>query len=180
MRARFGVVILLSLLTAAGCSSAPKSALQTKPAAIPSASALPTTLPETLLGKRGVIMNYEAATRAINFRPFLPSKRPREIALLHPFRSDDEAARRGIGFSYDRRGTIFVLRQWPLAGEEPTAYRAVPPIRGCVGTYRIPTTNGLIVTGNNGRIFTLETDGVASARELRSEATRLAARGLCR
>jgi hypothetical protein len=173
--------IVLAVAVPVGCGShgtktaAPSS---TPPVATSTPSPAPTM--KTLIGDRGAVMPYRAAAAALSFQPFIPSRTPTTIALLPPYRADDAAERRGIGFEYDHRGTLFALQEWPLAGDEPNAFKQTAALRGCGPTYAFPTRPGLIVTTNGGRVYALQIDGPANERAVRKEAARLVTRGLCR
>ncbi len=137
MRTFRSAVMIFALLT---LSAAP--VLAAEAGAVPGFSSKHVSL----LENRGLPMSEQEATERITFRPFVPTPNYLEVALLPAFHGDDKDTpeNRGIGYSYNSAGEIYVLREWPLAGGSLDKYPTVPAVGTCttghlvLGTFKHP------------------------------------------
>lgn len=143
----------------------------------------------SLLENRGLPMSEQEAIERITFRPFQPTPNYLEVALLPSFHGDDKDTpeNRGIGYSYNSAGEIYVLREWPLAGGSLDKYPTVPPMGTCstghlvLGTVKHPRSYAW-TTATLALALQPDIDSGANPNvpALKKEWARLVKRGACR
>jgi hypothetical protein len=152
-------------------------------AAAPARAEPEAAAPTSALSQRGFVTDRAAAERAIAFRPFIPERTPREVALLPPFHGGQLSKYEGIGYEYARHGRDWILQQWPRNGGDLSAFASLPAYGGCgdvhaVGGRKKP--RGVTWTTPRGLVFSLTPDGTAEPRTILIEFRRLANLGACR
>lgn len=167
-------LIALALVAAvpAHAADAPK-----QPAATP-----PPTPSPWLVGRLGLSTPEQDALEGIAFRPFVPTRVYKDVALLAPFHGNDVRANRGIGYEYEDRGRLYVLTQWPANGGSLAGF---PPLRegdpDCRDARSFPVAgSGIVWSTPHGIVATLRPDGESDAKLVLAEWHRLVRRGACR
>lgn len=159
---------LLSCALAAGCggkTSAPEDT------ASPQATGM-------LIASRGAVMPLAVAVRQIGFVPFIPSEQIAAVAAIPPLSdAKDRAAPPGLAIEYESHGDALLLSQWPRAGLNIAVGGSDVTDRPCAPVaYR---ADGLLWTTRNGRVMTLQPDGIVDASRIWREADRLLHAGAC-
>jgi len=142
----------------------------------------PPTPSPWLVGRLGVSTPEQDAMQGIAFRPFIPTREYKDVALLAPFRGKDVRAYRGIGYEYEARGRLFVLTQWPANGGSIDGFPALPAADpDCRNVRAFPIAgSGIVWSTPRGIVATLRPDGESDAKALVAEWHRLVRRGACR
>jgi hypothetical protein len=142
----------------------------------------PPTPSPWLVGRLGVSTPEQDALAGIAFRPFVPTRVYKDVALLAPFRGKDTRGNRGIGYEYEDRGRLFVLTQWPANGGSIDGF---PALAGgdpdCRDARAFPDAGaGIVWSTPRGIVAALRPDGESDANVLVAEWHRLVRRGACR
>jgi len=157
------------------------AAVPVRAAADPQPTPPPTASP-WLVGRLGVSTPEQDALAGIGFRPFVPARAYKDVALLAPYGGKDVRSNRGIGYEYESHGRLFVLTEWPAGGgtiDDFPALRGADP--DCRDARSFPRAGTGIVWMTSRRIVaTLRPDGAGDARMLLAEWHRLVRRGACR
>jgi len=142
----------------------------------------PPTPSPWLVGRLGVSTPEADALAGIAFRPFVPTRAYKDVALLAPFRGKDARANRGIGYEYEDRGRLYVLTEWPANGGSIDGFPTLPATDpDCRNARSFPIAGGGIVWSTpRGIVATLRPDGETDANVLVAEWHRLVRRGACR
>ncbi len=142
----------------------------------------PPTPSPWLVGRLGVSTPEQDALEGIAFRPFVPTRAYKDVALLAPFRGKDARVNRGIGYEYEERGRLYVYSQWPANGGTIDGFpslRASDP--DCTSARAFPRDGaGIVWITPRGIVATLRPDGESDANGLVAEWHRLVRRGACR
>jgi len=142
----------------------------------------PPTPSPWLVGRLGVSIDEQDALAGIGFRPFVPTRAYKDVALLAPFHGNDTRSNRGIGYEYEAHGRYYVLTQWPANGgtiDGFPALRANDP--DCRDARSFPRPgSGIVWSTPRGIVATLRPDGESDAKMLLAEWHRLVRRGACR
>jgi hypothetical protein len=171
MRTIASALIALALVAAGPAGAAE----DTKPTPPPTAS-------PWLVGRLGVSTPEQDALAGIAFRPFVPTRFYKDVALLAPYSGRDVRSNRGIGYEYEDRGRLFVLTEWPAGGGTIDDF---PPLRAkdpdCRDARSFPRAGtGIVWSTPRGIVATLRPDGGTDAKALVAEWHRLVRRGACR
>ncbi|MGB8265951.1 MAG: hypothetical protein WCE44_06495 [Candidatus Velthaea sp.] len=136
-----------------------------------------------LVGRLGISTPEHDALEAIGFRPFVPSRTSKDVALLPPFQGNDTRENRGIGYEYEAGGRLYVLSQWPWGGGSIAGFPALKDSGAgdCRDVHSFPGhPHGIAWTTPRGIVAALRPDGENDANTLLAEWHRLLRRGACR
>lgn len=130
-----------------------------------------------LISARGVVMPLTAAVRKITFAPFIPSAQIAGVAVIPPLSDDDGKRFPGVAIEYESNGDALLLSQWPRAGLDIAVAGFDATRRPCAPVAYKP--DGLLWTTRDGRVMTLQPDGVVAPSRIAREASRLLRTGAC-
>lgn len=143
----------------------------------------PPTPSPWLVGRLGVSTPEQDALEGIGFRPFVPTRVYKDVALLAPFHGDDVRDNRGIGYEYEEHGRLYVLTQWPANGGSLGDFPAIKNAgeHDCPDVHAFPgNARGIVWMTSHSVVATLRPDGANDRKTLLAEWHRLVRRGACR
>jgi hypothetical protein len=159
----------------------------------------PPEAPPTFLSQKGTVMPLRSALSEISFKPFIPSHRIVETALIAPYNGgDDNRKNRGIAFEYVSGHESYVIQEWPGNGRGGPI--SLPPEGKCaLSAYHLgrrpppppeegqtpaptlpPQTQEGVLWSARGIVFNLLPSGNAQPPATIAEARRLIRVGACR